>query len=76
MAGAVVIASFFVLFTGFRKGEKWAWWCILLSSLVVWGYGVYIQASEADMLNLILHLVGIGLLLLGVLLPIRRFFSK
>jgi hypothetical protein len=76
MAVGAVIALFFVVFTGFRKGEKWAWWCCLLAGLVIWGYGVYIQASEADMLNLILHLVGIILMLLSLLLPIRVFFAK
>ena len=29
--------------------------------LIVWGYGVYIQASERDLLNMILHLIGIVL---------------
>jgi hypothetical protein len=76
MAVAVVIALFFIVFTGFQKGERWAWWCCLVTGVVVWGYGVYIQASEADMLNLVLHLVGTVLLLLGVLLPIRSFFGK
>ena len=76
MAVGAVIAMFFIVFTGFRKGEKWAWWCCLFAGLVIWGYGVYIQVSEADMLNMALHLVGIVLLLLGVLLPIRTFFAK
>ena len=76
MAIGVVLAMFFVVFTGFQKGEKWAWWCSLLAGLVVWGYGLSIQASEGDMLNVILHLIGIALLAAGVLLPIRTFFAK
>ena len=76
MAVGAVIALFFVLFTGFRRGQKWAWWCFLISGLIIWGYGVFIQAIEADMLNLVLHLVGIVLMLIGLLLPIRTFFVK
>jgi hypothetical protein len=76
MAVAVVIALFFIVFTGFPKGQKWAWWCCLIAGLIVWGYGVYIQTSEGDWLNMILHLVGIVLLLIGLLLPIRSFFGK
>jgi hypothetical protein len=34
------------------------------------------EALEADMLNTILHLVGIVLMLLGLLLPVRTFFAK
>jgi len=51
-------------------------WCCRIAGLIVWGYGVYIQASEGGMLNMILHLVGIVLLLIGLLLPIRSFFGK
>ena len=76
MAVGAVICLFFIVFTGFQKGQKWAWWCCLIAGLIVWGYGVYIQASEGDMLNMILHLVGIVLLLIGLLLPIRSFFGK
>jgi hypothetical protein len=76
MAVAVTIAMFFIVFAAFRKGQPWAWWCCLIAGLIVWGYGVYIQASEADIMNLVLHLVGTVLLLLGVFLPIRSFFAK
>ena len=75
MAIGVVIALFFILFAGFRKGSRWAWWCTLVAGLVVWGYGLYIQTSEGDVMNMVLHLIGIVLLLLGVLLPIRAFFG-
>jgi hypothetical protein len=69
MAVAVVLALFFIVFTGVQKGQKWSWWCSLIVGLIVWGYGVYIQTSEGDWLNMIL-------LLVGVLLPIRSFFGK
>jgi hypothetical protein len=76
MAVGAVIALFFVVFTGFRKGEKWAWWCCLATGLVVWGFGLVTEALEADMLNTSLHLVGVILMLLSLLLPIRTFFVK
>ena len=75
MALGATIAVFFILYTGFRRLELWGWWGVLIVGLIVWGYGLYIQIAEADTLNMILHLVGIGLLVLGVLLPVKAFFK-
>ena len=67
---------FFILMIGFKKGEQWAWWAFVVVGGISWGYGLIMQIIEKDMMNLILHLVGISLLLLGVLLPIKAFFPK
>ena len=73
---ATSIAVFFILLTGFKKGEKWAWWALVVVGGISWGYGLIMQILEKDMMNLILHLVGITLLLIGVLLPVKVFFTK
>ena len=70
------IAVFFILLTGYKKGERWAWWAFVVVGGISWGYGLIIQILEKDMMNLILHLVGITLLLVGILLPIKAFFPK
>jgi len=76
MALGATIAVFFILYAGFRKVQRWAWWGILIVGLIVWGYGLYTEIAEGDVLNMVLHLVGIGLLIVGVLLPVKDFFAK
>jgi hypothetical protein len=70
------IALFFILFNAFNKGTKWAWWAILLVGGIAWGYGLIVQVLEADMLNMILHIIGIVILAFGLLLPVKEFFTK
>lgn len=76
MALTTCIAMFFILFIGFKKGEQWAWWSFLIVGIITWGYGLIMQISEGDMLNMILHSIGFILLLIGVLLPVKVFFAK
>ena len=70
------IAMFFVLFSGFKKGQKWAWWAFLFVGGIAWIYGLILQISEGDMMNLIGHMIGVGLWLIGILLPLKTFFPK
>ena len=70
------IAMFFVLFSGFKKGQKWAWWAFLFVGGIAWIYGLVLQISEGDMMNLIGHVFGTGLWLIGILLPVKTFFPK
>jgi hypothetical protein len=73
---ALTIALFFVLFNAFNKGQAWAWWMFLLVGIFVWGYGIVLQALEGDVLNLIGHAIGIVLIFLGLVIPIKVFFPK
>jgi tellurite resistance protein TehA-like permease len=70
------IAMFFVLFTAFNKGAQWAWWALLFGGGIAWLYGLIVQILEGDMLNMILHIIGIIILLFGLLLPVKEFFAK
>jgi hypothetical protein len=72
----ISIAMFFVLFNGFKKGQKWAWWAFLVVAGIAWLYGLVTQIGEGDMMNLIGHVIGIVLWLIGILLPIKVFFPK
>ena len=72
---ATTISGFFVLFAGFQKAQKWAWWAFLVVGGVAWLGGLIICIAIGDTVNMILQLVGIVLLLLGVLLPIKAFFA-
>jgi hypothetical protein len=70
------IAMFFVLFMGFKKTQKWAWWAFLFVGGIAWLYGLVTQIGEGDMMNLIGHVIGTGHWLIGILLPIKAFFPK
>jgi hypothetical protein len=70
------IAMFFVFFMGFKKAQKWAWWAFLFAGGIAWLFGLVTQIGEGDMMNLIGHVIGIGLWLIGILLPIKVFFPK
>ena len=70
------IAMFFVLFIGFKKGQKGAWWAFLFVGGIAWLYGLVMQISEGDMMNLVGHVIGTALWLIGILLPIKAFFPK
>ena len=75
-AVCISIAMFFVLFNAFNKGAKWAWWTILLVGGIGWIYGLIAQILEGDMLNMILHIIGIVVMAFGLLLPVKEFFAK
>ena len=70
------IAMFFILFMGFKKAQKWAWWAFLLVGGIGWLFGLLTQIGEGDTMNLIGHVIGISFLLIGILLPIKVFFPK
>jgi len=72
----ISIALFFVLFNGFNKGAKWAWWAFLIVGGIGWIYGLILQIREADMLNMVLHIIGIVIMAFGLLLPVKEFFAK
>jgi len=72
----ISIALFFVIFNGFNKGAKWAWWAFLIVGGIGWVYGLILQIMEADMLNMLLHIIGIVIMALGLLLPVKEFFAK
>lgn len=70
------IAMFFVLLTGYKKGQRWAWWAFLFAGGIAWLYGLVTQIGEGDMMNVVGHVIGTGLWLIGILLPIKAFFPK
>jgi hypothetical protein len=73
---ATVISGFFVLFAGFRKAQKWAWWAFLVVGGIMWLWGLINAIIFVDVGNLIGHIIGLILLLVGILIPIKVFFVK
>ena len=69
------IAGFFVLFAGFQKAQKWAWWSFLVVAGIAWLGGLVITITTGDNLNMILRLIGAVIFLVGLLIPIKAFFG-
>lgn len=76
LALAGIIAELFILLTAFRKAQKWAWVALLIACSVGWLSGLIINIAIGDKTNMILHLIGIVVFLVGLLLPVKEFFAK
>jgi len=72
----IVILGFFVLFAGFRKAQKWAWWALLIALGIAWLWGSINTIAVVDTGNLIAHIIGMVLFLVGIFLPVKEFFAK
>jgi len=70
------IAMFFILFLGFKKGQRWAWWAFLLAGGIGWIYGLVTELLEKDTMNSVGHIIGTVLWLIGLLLAMKVFFPK
>ena len=71
--------SFLVLaitLTGYRRGERWAWYTLWLCPANLVGQGLFDSVLLGDF-NLMLPWIPItSISLVGLLLPIRRFFPR
>lgn len=73
---ATVISGFFVLFAAFRNAQKWAWYAFLVVGIIGWLNGLITAIAIGDMANLLLQIIGVVIFLVGLLIPIKVFFSK
>jgi hypothetical protein len=73
---AATISGFFILFAGFRKAQKWAWWALLVVGGVAWFGGLIISIAIRDNTNMIFLIIGVVLCIAGVFLPIKSFFGQ
>ena len=71
--------SFFVLavtLTGYRRGEKWAWYTLWLAPILLVSSALFNSSFVGDF-SLMLEWIPITTIsVLGLLLPYRKFFSK
>jgi len=73
---STVVAGFFVLLTAFRKGEKWAWYCLLFVSLVAWVSALIFGIFGKDPIIITMDLVGIVLFVIGIVIPAKDVLGK
>jgi hypothetical protein len=73
---ATNIALLFILFAGFKKGQRWAWWAFLFVGGLAWIFGLVSEILEKHTMNTIGHSIGTLLWLVGLLLAVKVFFPK
>ena len=66
----------FILFAAYRKAQKWAWWAILIGILPRLGFTVMRHIVIGDMMTAYLVLGALVVFLVGILLPVKAFFTN
>jgi hypothetical protein len=70
---AISIAAVFILLGGFRKAERWAWWALFTTGVVVIGFAIVVNAAIANWFDFATHVVILAWLFVGLLLPVKEF---
>lgn len=77
MICAIGVLVLFIIQKGYRKGEKWAWYALLITGCLVWGtfigYKILIGYYGGSMITFV---VGAILLVLGLVFPAKEVFKK
>jgi hypothetical protein len=73
---AAVVGGLIVLFAAFRKSEKWAWFYILIISLIAWVNNLVANIICKNAMTTWIIIIGLVLLAVGLVIPIKDFFSK
>ena len=67
------VAAFFILFAGFRKAERWAWWAMLVVGGIACIYGSVINILNGNKFDSAVYLVASAVLVVALCLPAKRF---
>ena len=71
--------SFLVLaitLTGYRRGEKWAWYTLWLAPAILVSQGIIDSILLGDINEMLPWIPITSISLLGLLIPIRKFFPR
>ncbi|MCX7030345.1 MAG: hypothetical protein NTU62_09525 [Spirochaetes bacterium] len=71
-----IASGFFILFAGFRREEKWAWFAMLILGAAGCGFGTVQNLVVGNMSDFTIFLVSLVAFMVALFLPIRRFFAK
>ena len=65
-----------VTLTGYRKGERWAWYTLWLCPAILVGQGLFDSVFLGDFNEMLQWIPIMSISLLGLLLPYRKFFPR
>lgn len=80
----VSLCGFILLFIGFRRSKKWAWWTFLFVGLFAFLWGmiyqlwgiIYHSVIISFNSNIPFHGIAILVFMAGLFIPVRSFFAK
>ena len=65
-----------ITLTGYRKGEKWAWYTLWLAPASLVGQGLFNSVFLGDFNEMLKWITITTISLLGLLIPYRKFFPR
>jgi hypothetical protein len=65
-----------ITLTGYRRGEKWAWYTLWLVPALLVGQGLFNSVFLGDVKEMLQWIPITTVSLLGLLLPYRKFFPR
>ncbi len=70
------IGNLFILFSGFRKGEKWAWFYILIVNIIGWGNILIANILMKNSLVLLIIASGLLLIVAALIVSAKAFLIE
>ena len=65
-----------ITLTGYRRGEKWAWYTMWLVPAVLVGQGLWYSVFLGDFTEMLQYIPIMTVSLVGLFLPYRKFFPR
>jgi hypothetical protein len=72
---AACLCGLFVLFNAYRKVEKWAWYCLLVFTMIGWGTILIESITFNNSPIIIVAVVGLVLVAIGLIMSARTFLT-
>ena len=73
---ACALGAGIVLFTAYRKVEKWAWYFMLVVSIIVWGNTLIGNIAYKNPVTITICVVGLLLVAIALIISARAFLGE
>jgi len=73
---AISFGIFIVLFTAFRRGEKWAWYFVLVVSIIAWGNTLIGNIAYKNPVTITICVVGLLLVAIALIISAKDFLGE
>jgi len=73
---AIALGNVIVLFTAYRKVEKWAWYFVLVVSIIVWGNTLIGNIAYKNPVTITICIVGLLLVAIALIISAKDFLGE
>ena len=73
---ALTLGALIVLFTAYRKVEKWAWYYMLVVGVIGWVNNLIANIASKNPTTTTIIIIGLVLIIIGLLIPVKDFFCN